>query len=364
VLGIEAAPAAATRTAGGVPATAVARLPEWIKRHAARKDKPWALMHAVRALGKGLSTDEGPAADYLCANFLKEKEVGGHRYLFMAGEIEGHANTFLKTLLEAGLPLDHSFTAVGRRRTIGDLVASARKLFSFDPDLGPFHTDRDEMAWSIIAFSITTRPGEDVWKNAEGREIRLRDVVAAGFATAEQASADFRAAMERGQMPSWKDRISNFTCGGTHLIYSLAVAVRYGHLGAEGRRRLHDLLALLVWRLKADLYLMDRYYEMVDKAYPKAEGGTLYRLDARLKFLGHAFEVLNYVRLHRLFSPSPAQQRDIQTAKGLLEAVLADLHQVDMAVVRKTDAKLDKLFAGDVCHAYHGIHMARGVNQV
>jgi len=364
VLGIEAAPAAATQRAGGVPATAVARLPEWIQRHAARKDKPWALMHAVRALGKGLTTDEGPAADYLCAHFLKEKEVGGHRYLFMPGEIEGHPNTFLKTLLEAGMPLDHPFTAVGRRHTIGDLVASARKLFSFDPDLGPFHTDRDEMAWSIIAFSITTRSGQDVWENAEGREIRFRDVVAAGFSTAEQASADFRAAMERGQMPSWKDRISNFTCGGTHLIYSLAVAVRYGHLGAEGRRRLHDQLALLVWRLKADPYLADRYYEMVDKAYPKAEGGKLYKLDARLKFLGHAFEVLNYVRLYHLFSPSPAQQREIQNAQRLLEAVLVELQQVDMAVVRKTDTKLDKLFAGDVCHAYHGIHMVRGVNQV
>jgi len=219
------------------------------------------------------------------------------------------------------------------------------------------------MAWSIIAFSITTRSGQDVWENAEGRKIRFRDVVAAGFSTAELASADFRAAMTQGRMPTRKDRISNFTCGGTHLIYSLAVAVRYGHLGAEGRRRLGDQLSLLVWRLQADLWLLDRYYEDVAKVYPKAEGGKLYKLDARLKFLGHAFEVLSYVRQHQLFSPGPAQRREIQNAQRLLEAALAELQQVDMVVVRKTDTKLDNLFAGDACHAYHGIHMVRGVNQ-
>jgi hypothetical protein len=364
ILGIGATPAAAIQKGEGAPAAAVARVPEWIQRHAARKDNPWALMHAVRALGKGLTIDEGPAADYLCAHFLEEKEVGGRRYLFMPEVVEGHANTFLKTLLEAGLPLDHPFTAVGRRHTVGDLVTSAKKLFSFDPDLSPLHTSRDEIAWSIIAFSITTRPGQGVWTNAEGREVRFQDVVAAGFSTAELASADFRSAMEQGRMPSWKDRISNFTCGGTHLIYSLAVAVRYGHLGAEGRRRLGDQLSLVVWRLQADLWLLDRYYEGVAKAYPKADAGPLYKLDARLKFLGHAFEVLSYARQHQLFSPSPAQRGEIQNAQRLLEAALAELQQVDMMVVRKTDTKLDNLFAGDACHAYHGIHMVRGVNQV
>jgi len=338
-------------------------LRDLVSRHAAAADNPWAMMHGIRALGNRFSVAGGSAVEYLSSRELREKELAGQKYLYMPREVEGHENTFLKTLLEAGVELSTPITAAGRRHTVADLVESAKKLFSFDPALSPVDNSRDELAWSIIAFSITTKPGQDDWKNAEGQEIRFRDVVEAGFASAESASADFLAAKKRGVMPAWKDRISNFTCGGTHLIYSLAVAVRYGHLGAEGRRRLGDQLSLLVWRLQADLWLLDRYYEDVAKVYPKAEGGKLYKLDARLKFLGHAFEVLSYVRQHQLFSPSPAQRREIQNAQRLLEAALAELQQVDMVVVRKTDTKLDNLFAGDACHAYHGIHMVRGVNQ-
>ena len=326
-----------------------------IQRCAPIKDDPWALMHGVRALGKGFTLDEGPAVDYLCAHFLKEKEVAGTRYLSMPREAEGHANTLLKTFLEAGVDLDHPITAVGRRRAVGDLVASAKKLFSFDPTLEPLNNSRDELAWSIIAFSITTKPGQDVWKNAEGREIRFRDVVATAFSTVELSSADFRSAMKRGIMPGWKDRISNFTCGGTHLIYSLAVAVRYGHMGEEGRRRLPPLLDLLIWRLKADLYLADRYYEMVATAYQKSEFLRHYQLDSRLKFLGHSMEILNYGRLFRLFTPTAAQQAEIRKATEILAETILEVSTLDVVGLRAPKSHLFHLLVGDSCHAYRGL---------
>lgn len=365
VVALAAEAPSSRRAAGSSLAQAEGALRDLVFRHATATDNPWGMMHGIRAVGNRFSVAGGSAVEYLSSRELREKELAGQKYLYMPREVEGHANTFLKTLLEAGVGLDLPITAAGRRHTVADLVESAKKLFAFDPTLSPVDNSRDELAWSIIAFSITTKPGQDVWKNAEGREIRFRDVVEAGFTTAESASADFVAAKKRGVMPAWKDRISNFTCGGTHLIYSLAVAVRYGHLGKRGRERLADQLSLLIWRLKADLALLDQYYEKVARAFPtKTEGWRPYQIDSRLKFLGHAFEILSYARLQELHSLTPGQEEQVQTAKQTLAETILEVKQLRLTALKKSNRKLYDLLIGDACHAYHGIHMVPGVNQV
>lgn len=348
----------------GGPAKATQSLRALVERYARVKDDPWILMHGVRALGKGFTLDEGPAVDYLCAHFLKERTVAGAQYLFMPHEAEGHPDVLLKTLLEAGVGLDHPITAVGRRRTVGDLLTSAKQTFAFDSSLSPLDKSRDEIAWSIIAFSITTPPGQDMWRTAEGREIKLRDVVATGFSAVEMASTDLIAARQKGIMPAWPDRISNFTCGGTHLIYGLAVAVRFGHLGEDGRRRLKSLLDLLVWRLKADLHLADRYFEgLVSKAYTQ-DTYRPYSLDARLKFLGHSMEILSYVRTFGLFKPTAAQQDHIRAAMETLAETILEVGRIKAGTISPQNRRLYHLLVGDACHAYHGLDMTLGANQI
>jgi len=337
---------------------ATGRTPDWIRRYAASKDNPWAVMHGVRAIGSGFSAAGGPAVDFLCSHFLKEKEEGAERYLYMPKEIEAHTDTFLKTLLEAGVGVSRPIVAGGRQRTIGELVASAKKLFSLDR----VKKDRDDLAWSLIAYSITTRPEDEGWTNALGERIRFREVVQFAFDTAEWASATFSSTMKRGAMPSWKDRISNFTCGGTHLVYSLAVAVRYGHLGKEGRQRLAQQLDLLTWRIKADLYLQDQYFELLAKATPTAgEARRLYQLDAGLKFLGHCAEVFRYARIHRLYAPSRSQEAQIRWGEEMLGVALSDVLKVNMDSILKEDRTLANLFVSDVCHAYHGLKLVKGI---
>jgi hypothetical protein len=355
---------ASRRGTGPSLAQAEGALRDLVSRHAAAADNPWAMMHGIRALGNRFSVAGGSAVEYLSSRELREKELAGQKYLYMPREVEGHENTFLKTLLEAGVELSTPITAAGRRHTVADLVESAKKLFSFDPALSPVDNSRDELAWSIIAFSITTKPGQDDWKNAEGQEIRFRDVVEAGFASAESASADFLAAKKRGVMPVWKDRISNFTCGGTHLIYSLAVAVRYGHLGKRGRERLAEQLSLLIWRLKADLVLLEQYYTKVARVPSKTQAWRPYELDSRLKFLGHAFEILSYVRLQGLYVLTPEQEQQAKAAKQTLAETILEVKNLNLIAFKKTNRKLFDLLIGDACHAYHGIHMAAGVNQV
>lgn len=350
------------RAGASNPARAAEALRDLIQRHAKATDDPWAVMHAIRAMGKGFPVTGGSAVEYLCSHELQEKTVGGGRYLFMPQKVEGHPNTFLKTLLEAGVGLDQQVTAAGRRRTVGDVLYGAKRLFAFDRAKVP--NSGDDLAWSIIAFAKTTPPGQDVWRNAEGQEIRFREVVEYAFSTAEEASAAFRAAMEKGTTPTWKDRISNFTCGGTHLIYSLGVAVRHGYLEEAGRRRFADQVRLLLWRLRVDLLLQDQYYEMVAKTYPtKVEAWRPYQLDGRLKFVGHAFEILNYARLFKLVTLTPEEEGKVRAAERALVETILEVRTLDLAKTKSQNRRLFDLLVGDACHAYHGIQMVRGVNQ-
>jgi hypothetical protein len=335
-----------------------------VRRYASVKDDPWAMMHGVRAFGKGFMLDEGPAVDYLCSHFLQMQTVRGRPYLRMARSAEGHFNVLLKTLLEAGVGLDHSFVVHGRRQTVGDLLSSGKTLFVFDPTLSPLHGTRDEAAWSVIAFSITTPPDKAVWTNAAGQEIRLHEVIASLFKAVEQGSAEYATAMRQGIMPDQRAPITRFTCGGTHVMYSLAVAVRYGHLGEEGRRRLAPILDLLIWRMKADTYLADQHYQAITKTNTPADIQRLYHLDTRLKFLGHAMEIIHYVRMFGLYTPTAAQEAGIRVATEILAAAILEASQADTASFRRRDAHLYALLVGDAGHAYHGLTMTRGVNQV
>lgn len=335
-----------------------------IRRYSSVKDDPWAMMHGVRAFGKRFMLDEGPAVDYLCSHFLQLQTVRGRAYLGMTPDAEGHFNAFLKTLLEAGVGLDYAFVVQGRRQTVGDLLSSGKTLFVFDATLSPLDGTRDEAAWSVIAFSMTTPPNKAVWKNAIGQEIRLHDVIAALFAAVEQGSAEYATAMQQGIMPSRKAPIAGFTCGGTHVIYSLAVAVRHGHLGEEGRRRLTSILNILIWRLKADMHLADQYYRAMAKTNTPADARHLHHLDTRLKFLGHAIEIIQYVRLFGLYTPTVAQEAEIRAATEILAAAILEVGRADIASFRRGDPQLYAFLIGDACHAYHGLTMARGVNQV
>jgi len=338
-------------------------LRDLVTRYAAAPDDPWAVMHGIRAIGRKFSVDGAPAADYLCEHELQEKSEGGRTYLVMSADAEAHQNTFLKTILEAGVGLDHPITVEGRRRKVADLLHDAKQLFTYEPS--KINGSADELSWSIIAFAMTTSPDRDSWPNAQGRQIRFRDVVAFAFDTVDWATADFRKAMAEGRIPKWKDRISNFTCGGTHLIYALGVAVRHGHLGEEGRRRFAEELQMLIWRLRVDPLLLDEYYKTVAKAYPdKTARWRPYQFDSRLKFLGHAFEILSYNRLFRLVSLSPEQERQVEQAGQSLAQTIREVAGLNLRAIKRDNRRLFDLLIGDACHAYHGIHMVRGENQV
>lgn len=331
-----------------------------VTKYAPLQDDGWTLMHGVRAVGGALTVKGESAVDLLCSRFLKEKMVAGKRHLYMPVEIEGHTDTFLKTVLEAGVSPDHPFQLNGHRYTINDLVKSAKGLLTFDPRT----FDRDDLAWTLIAFSLQMPPSRDTWTNAHGQRLRLTDLIRFGFDALDEACRQLQRAKDRGAMPTEKDAIHGFTCGGTHLIYGLASCVGNGYRRDDFAKRLQAHLDLLVWRLEADGFLMERFYRQSPAPPGLERTYDLFFRDAMMKFYGHSFEILSYVKRKRLFTPTADQAHAIEKSAGKLHEAVKGIEGVDLFEFRKTNLRLFHLLVGDACHAYHGIQMAPGVNQV
>lgn len=340
-----------------------ALLKEIITTYARVEDDPWILMHGVRALGSSFSVKGERAVDFLCARFLTPQAVNGKTYPQMSLDNQGHTNTFLKTLFEAGIGLDHRFTLEGRQYTVGDIAEGAKALFTFDPKT----TNPDDLAWSLIALSRVIPPDKDTWTNAAGQRIRFSDVVRFAFDTLDETTVQFRQAKAKGIMPDANDKVVNFTCGGTHLVYGITTCIGNGYRDHGFPKRLKTHLDLMAWRLEADDRLIDQFYRKAAPPQGNPSGWqavhALHHNDAKVKFYGHTFEILSYAMKHKLFKPTSTQSQAIERAGTRLAGAVTGIQGVDLFEVRKASRRLYHLLIGDSCHAYHGIRMTPGLNQ-
>jgi hypothetical protein len=328
-----------------------------ILEHAKAKHNPLLLLHGVRAMGPDFSVGNGSAVQYLCSHYLQEKSVNGKAYLYMPVEHEGHTNAFLsEAVLDVGIRPSYRFRWHARRYTVADLVSSAKARFVFDPG----SIDRNDLAWSLLVFAHTTSPRRDTWTNAYGTPIRFSEVVELAVGTLEKESAKLQASMLDGsngdEVANETGGIRNYACGGTHLIYGLTTCLRLGHKQNQLAERMKPQFDLLVWRLGADSRLIDQYYQELAGEHPPYLT-QMYLWDSKLKFLGHAFEVINSARLYHLFAPTPTQKEQIARAQQELCDVIASIGREGVGKYADNKELFD-LLVGDACHAYHAIEIA------
>lgn len=322
-----------------------------IRRYATAPEDPWVVAHGVRGMGRDFTINGGRrAVDYLLEDVLVTVPANGKSVLGFPIEAEGHSDMFLKTMLEAGVPLDHAFTHEGRRRTLGDVLDGARALFR--PQL--VMSVPNNLPWSIIALTRTTSPLRKQWTNAWGEPVDVDLVVEGALRLLEQASGPVADAMREGRPETGPAPIHGFTCGGTHMIYALLTAVHMGHAGKDRRERMQQQVDLLVWRLSADLDLIERFYR------PRASnaGAAWYETDAKLKLLGHAEECLAFASLHDVVALTQSQREQWQAALKRLRRMLRDLQAENLGQVKALDRELYRQLIGDTCHARHGLTLA------
>lgn len=321
-----------------------------INRYATAKEDPWRIAHGVRGIGKGLRLGGGePAAGYVLSTYTAEEMVNGKPTLYFPRDVEPHTNLYLNNFLEAGVPLSFAFEARGRRSTLEDIVFGAKARF----DLTRVHPN--DIAWSLVSLTTVAPPVRGRWVNAWGQEIEMAKFVELAFRVAEEATASVRRTWLQNEPLSGKSAIHNFTCGGTHLVYSLVVAVRNGYRVQNVEQRLRDQLAMLIYRMWAEIDLIDRFFaDTPNGSQPPARWASL---DAKWKFLGHAFEVYHYASRHQLVRLTAAESRVVETALPLLHRLAREVEGVDLGAVRRFNEDLFRQFVGDTCHAYRGVHL-------
>lgn len=321
-----------------------------VQHYAAFPDDPWVVAHGLRAMGRDFMLQGGRrAVDYLLENVLATIPANGKTVLGFPLAVEGHSNMFLKTMLEAGVPLDHAFMHEGRRRTLGDVVEGARaqlrpKLVISAPN---------NLPWSLIALTRTTSALRRQWTNAWGEPVDLDVLVEAALRLLEQASLPIARAMRAGRPETAQAPVHGFTCGGTHMVYGLLTAVHAGYTGRDRVERMQQQVDLLVWRLSADLDLMEHFYRARAGA-----GAFWYESDAKLKFLGHAEECLAFAARHQVARLTPVQRAQWQATSVTLRRMLGDLEGRNLEEAKALDRELYRQLVGDACHARHGLTLA------
>lgn len=322
-----------------------------IRRYATAPDDPWVVAHGLRGMGRDFTITGGRRAlDFLLEEVLVTVPVNGKRFLGFPVDVEGHSNMFLKTMLEAGVPLDYTFKHEGQRRTLQDVLDGARALLR--PKL--VLPVANNLPWTIIALTRTTPLLRSRWTNAWGEPVDLDLMVEEALRLLEQASLPLAEAMRDGRPESGEAPVHTFTCGGTHMVYGLLTAVHTGYVGKDRRERMQQQMDLLVWRLRADLDLLEGFY----KTRKGSTGVYWYELDSKLKFLGHAEECMAFASLHGVTGFTPAQREQRQTAVTSIKRMLRDLETRDVGQAKGLNRELYRQLVGDICHARHGLTLA------
>jgi hypothetical protein len=318
-----------------------------ISAHATVPD-PWAVAHGLRAMGPAFAIKGGQrGVDFLLERYVTEVTVNGRTMLAVPRDIEIHPNSFLKTMLEAGVPTSYRFTHKRRQRTLAELVDGARLLFRPHEMAEP-----NQIPWSLIAFSRTTSSVRRRWTNAWGETVDLDASVDGALRSLENASAPIAAARRDGRPLVAKAPVHSFTCGGTHMLYGLLSAVHHGFGGSGTRVRVQQQTALMIWRMGgADVDLISRFY----RGYVRSPRNQWEELDSKLKLIGHAEEYVAFATARGVMTLSADQQALRAAGKKLLLELLADVRHRDLTTVRTLAPQTYQQFVGDTCHAQHGL---------
>jgi hypothetical protein len=323
-----------------------------------------ALIHAVRAFGKNFKLTDGTnAVEHLCTRYAADKEVNGKRYVYFTRDAEVHENSFLKTFLEAGVSLAQPVTVGATRYTLRAVAESAQALFRCDPnDLFKFDDRQfrydpvstlahgkgelvhEHLPWGLIAFSILQPPAQGPWTNAYGETIDLAAVLDRSLAEYEGTCALGESRLQRGEVApvNFREEIKQYSCFGMHSVYGFLSCWQHGYTLNNVPQRVTQLLDLVTYRLKSDALASDQEYDEAEAANVGKGPATppqaleAFKERARVKLLGHAFESLNYAKLHKLVTFTPAQEQRLQAGEQALYASIVKLRALDWGMLRRT----------------------------
>jgi hypothetical protein len=102
---------------------------------------------------------------------------------------------------------------------------------------------------------------------------------------------------------------------------------------------------------------MSQEGRVVSKGSPPPQIVEVMRLRSQIKLLGHAFEAINYVRLHRLFTLTAEQKRRVEAGERRLYESLVKMRAMDLEAFRRWYSKFVSDIVIAVAHAARGMKL-------
>jgi hypothetical protein len=358
-----------------------ATLEKVVVDHARDPSNPWAIVHAMLALGPTMKLDNGAdPVDWMFEHYADVAKVGDQELIaFPATKdgalVEPHTDLILKALTETGVHPDRKVHVGGREFEVADLYRHSL----WESWVGPTGTGYqdgqfNDTPWALQALSAWA-PADLAWQAEGDHEMTMSAFTDQVVATLGVETREMQAAEQAGQLVQKDTRkgLFRYTCGGQHLLQGAAYAVGRGFGSPSDRQAMCDQLALLRWRIDVELGAIDPILTRpgVD---PNVQ---LVLLSQRLKFLGHWLETTHKFGALGVCPLGDADRAASERVANELARTVDALGQLgiwsDVGAVRQNKV-LDTLrpspngganqvyldLVGDSAHAVHGIDLATG----
>ncbi len=335
-----------------------------VREHGRDPGNPWAVSHAMLALGTDITLDNGaPAVDWLFEHYAEVQTVNGEvglAFPSMRGtiRIEPHRDLLLKALTEGGVLPDRQVRVGGEPHAVVELYRRSMCAFRFK---GSALTgdELNDSPWSLQAFTQWAPPHHawvadgGVAMNLDALTTEIVDKLSAQTEFLRQAAASGRPVQKR------KQGIFQYTCGGAHLIQGAVWAVGRGFGAPEDRARVAREVSTYLARL-------DIENGAVDGALARAPEYADLLLVQRMKYLGHLVETAHKAAALGVWSPTDAERAELDRAVAELVTTVGEIERrgffddLEGIRARREQTYLD--YIGDSAHALRGLdlHVGRG----
>jgi len=318
---------------------------------------PWALGHAVMALGPDLRVGDELAVDAIPREWGQVGPDGAIGFPASAGgvPVEPHPALFLKEYAELGLSPDKQAIFAGHSYPLADLWRSTLHRTWADKETTSYGA-WNAMAWALHGIALWAPTGVS-W-DSTGHQMDLNTLTDQFVWAYKGANLALTQGMKTNTPVQKRGQgIFGWSCGGAHAFQSALVATSLGLGSDQSRAAMQEQIDVLFWRYGMELAQTDSAIEQAPQYMPLI-------LVQRLKFVGHFLESVHRASALGVMEATPERQaiaeKAMQDLIDTVQMVKKQGYLADPSIVKKArhQSWLDLL--GDSAHAIHAIDMATG----
>ena len=342
-----------------------------LEQFALQGDDPWAMGHALMALGGTEKTVTGKSVVDAIFEYAELENIHGvplpvfpreHKSPHRTIPIEPHKDLMMKVMIESGVQPDRKIMVKGAEFTMEDFYKANILRAYLNPQTNDSSfTSPNDMPWSVQSITALLQPNQ-TWVSTSGMMGSADFLTQFIFAVLSQETQPLKRAMAAGASFK-KDRsgIFKYTCGGAHLLQAGAYATARGFKNEQTLAELNTQIDLMFYRFPKELEIYDEYM----KAQPDQKVRLLAQ---RLKFVGHFLENAQKMSMLGLYKPNNLQVRLMQGAMDQLVLTVRALQQSgvfnSLVNLKVHDPQLYRDIIGDSAHALYAMYLFSGNRRI